>query len=235
MSGFINQGNSNARLAFIILLSTVIHILAYRVIASIDFLPEITQSSAVSTLIVNLLNEESTLIEAEVPDVKEISPPTLNQSASEKLDFSTSKVPDVLPSELTKPVDISRQPSIEESKENALPDANRLIENSLRASRETAREMESLVKLTEVFDKRFREKLEMARRKENLERETRKPDSKREVYRNQMGDVVIASADNCYVIPGIFFFDTFKPLNSIIAMPDPSCNQSKNKVIDLTD
>ncbi len=130
--------------------------------------------------------------------------------------------------------DNSDPPPLPQTETRARLSAKDLIAISKQATETTAKNMESLLGSIKIFNPHFRKQLEKARRIQYKRGSGQSNSSDIEgTFYNSMGDTIIISGGNCFRIPGLFLLDTFKELNSIIAMPDPSCSKHETKTFSL--
>lgn len=232
------QKNLHAYFYFALCTSLLFHLFLYSMLKHIDLTPETMIPAEISTLIVKLATHGPITPEPEpaAPSVTDIP------------------VPIVIPDELTSPVErITDQPlspdlvtpatSEDEQKqpetvfpiEEPYPDAKSLIEQTYTAGRAVAKEIESLVKSTEVFNPHFKEKLETARRQQMIDEENAITPPERYVGYNQRGDRIIRRDGNCFIVPaGLLYFEMFKNVKSILAMPDFSCKKPNPYQLELS-
>jgi len=142
-------------------------VLIYSILKQINFVPDLAYYRDVFVLTVNILENEPVYSELDEVKPSTIITPTNGSTPIETQEVISSELKDLI--EPDTKIDPNVKSIIATPKDKLLPEARTLIEQSYLASEETAREMESLVKLTDVFNQRFRDKLETARRKKNIE------------------------------------------------------------------
>jgi hypothetical protein len=234
---YAGQQNSSYRLLHLVLLSLTLHLIALNYFTNIKFHLSSTKPVNTSTPISVLIQGAESSLHS--PNNREIE--SLPDTIQSELVESVISIPAEKENRnLSFRTPVLNDKTATSHPELAVgnkvrPEANELIKSSKQTAKGLASDMESLVAPTEVFDQRFREKLESARRIQNSQetQEINLSDIEGISY-DSTGEAIIISGGNCFRIPGIFFFDTFKELNSIIAMPDKSCSKQDTKTFSLT-
>ena len=214
---FVTPPRFTRGIAAALLLSLMLHALLYGLISPLRRTPSLNASRPVRdiSVVLQILEPHKNIPDASPAETRPETPSTPVRASSPLTPVVDSPPP-------PKPVDTGRtEPALIGDltvETEATIDAAALIAKSRQMAGSIAREMESLVDGTAIFDKDLREQLETARRKEQSDAAVRITAPPREVGNNQFGDLVIRENGHCSIIPRDLFFYTFKEINSIIPM-----------------